>query len=78
MRANRQLPDPLLQLRCTTTPHQCRGVRAVHTGLCLHPGTADLYKLASAVPGGLMADCFELAVRELDMRASPYDLTGHH
>ncbi len=49
---------------------------------CLH-ATMDLYKwaykLAPAVPGELMADCFELAVavRELDMRASPYDLTDH-
>jgi hypothetical protein len=48
---------------------------------CLH-ATMDLYKwaykLSPAVPGELLADCFELAadVRELDMRASPYDLTG--
>jgi hypothetical protein len=47
---------------------------------CLHAGM-DLYKwaykLAPAVPGELVMDCFELAreVRELDMRASPYDLT---
>src|SRR4051794_17729321 len=46
---------------------------------CLH-ATMDLYKwsykLSPAVPGELLADCFELAadVRELDMRASPYDL----
>ncbi|MGY1686771.1 3-methyladenine DNA glycosylase [Geodermatophilus sp. SYSU D00867] len=46
---------------------------------CLH-ATMDLYKwaykLSPAVPGELVADCFELAVevRELDMRASPYDL----
>ncbi len=46
---------------------------------CLH-ATMDLYKwamkLAPAVPGELVADCLELAraVRELDMRASPYDL----
>ena len=35
------------------------------------------YKLIPAVPSDLVADCFELAreVRELDMRASPYDLT---
>jgi hypothetical protein len=35
------------------------------------------YKLAPATPSELVADCFELAVavRELDMRASPYDLT---
>jgi hypothetical protein len=46
---------------------------------CLHAGM-DLYKwaykLSPATPGELVADCFELAVeiRELDMRASPYDL----
>jgi hypothetical protein len=49
---------------------------------CLHAGM-DLYKwaykLSPATPGELVADCFELAaeIRELDMRASPYDLTGH-
>ncbi|MFC5996500.1 3-methyladenine DNA glycosylase [Pseudonocardia hispaniensis] len=46
---------------------------------CLH-ATMDLYKwaykLGPACPSELLADCFELAVavRELDMRASPYDL----
>jgi hypothetical protein len=49
---------------------------------CLHAGM-DLYKwaykLSPATPGELVADCFELAVeiRELDMRASPYDLRGY-
>ena len=49
---------------------------------CLHAGM-DLYKwaykLSPATPGELLADCFELAVeiRELDMRASPYDLREH-
>ena len=49
---------------------------------CLH-ATMDLYKwaykLGPAVPGELVADCFALAadVRELDMRASPYDLREH-
>ena len=49
---------------------------------CLH-ATMDLYKwaykLSPAVPGDLLADCFALAadVRELDMRASPYDLRDH-
>jgi hypothetical protein len=49
---------------------------------CLHAGM-DLYKwaykLSPGTPGELVADCFELAVeiRELDMRASPYDLRGH-
>jgi hypothetical protein len=46
---------------------------------CLH-ATMDLYKwaykLGEAAPSELVVDCFELAreVRELDMRASPYDL----
>jgi hypothetical protein len=49
---------------------------------CLHAGM-DLYKwaykLSPAVPSELVGDCFELAVdiRELDMRASPYDLRAH-
>jgi hypothetical protein len=48
---------------------------------CLH-ATMDLYKwaykLAPATPSELVADCLELAVdtRELDMRASPYDLAA--
>ena len=47
---------------------------------CLHAGM-DLYKwaakLAPAIPSDLVMDCFDLAreIRELDMRASPYDLT---
>ena len=46
---------------------------------CLHAGM-DLYKwaykLSPAVPSDLVMDCFDLArdIRELDMRASPYDL----
>ncbi|MBW9108501.1 3-methyladenine DNA glycosylase [Microbacterium ureisolvens] len=46
---------------------------------CLHAGM-DLYKwavkLGPLVPGEVLLDAFELArdVRELDMRASPYDL----
>ncbi|RNM15771.1 3-methyladenine DNA glycosylase [Nocardioides pocheonensis] len=48
---------------------------------CLHAGM-DLYKhafrLGPLVPSELVADCFALAwdIRELDMRASPYDLAG--
>ena len=48
---------------------------------CLHAGM-DLYKhafrLTPLVASELVADCFELAwdIRELDMRASPYDLSG--
>lgn len=48
---------------------------------CLHVNM-DLYKwafkLSPFLPSELVADCFELAweVREIDMRASPYDLRG--
>lgn len=48
-------------------------------GGCLHTNM-DLYKIAykltPLVPSELVGDCFELAreIRELDMRASPYDL----
>jgi hypothetical protein len=47
---------------------------------CLH-ANMDVYKwaikLGPLVPGELLLDAFELArdIRELDMRASPYDLT---
>ena len=49
---------------------------------CLHAGM-DLYKwsfkLGPLVASELVMDCLELAAvaRELDMRASPYDLTGY-
>ena len=48
---------------------------------CLH-ANMDLfkwaYKLDPFVPAELLGDCFELAaeIREVDMRASPYDLSG--
>jgi hypothetical protein len=48
---------------------------------CLHAGM-DLYKwaykLSPMTPAELVVDCFELAreIRVLDMRASPYDLSG--
>jgi hypothetical protein len=48
---------------------------------CLHAGM-DLYKhafrLSPLVASELVADCFELAwdIRELDMRASPYDFSA--
>ncbi len=59
--------------RETTAEHEQPG--------CLH-ANMDLYKwaykLAPLVPAELVADCFELArdIRELDMRASPYDLAA--
>ncbi len=49
---------------------------------CLH-ANMDLYKWAQQfypwVSSDLIADCFELAVaiREVDMRASPYDVSGY-
>lgn len=55
--------------------------RAMEQPGCLHAGM-DVYKwcykLAPAVPGELVLDAFELAadIRVLDMRASPYDLSG--
>ena len=48
---------------------------------CLHAGM-DVYKWATKlgplIPGELLLDCFELArdIRELDMRAAPYDLSS--
>jgi hypothetical protein len=59
--------------RETTVDHEQPG--------CLH-ANMDLYKwafkLAPFIPAELVADCFELArdIRELDMRASPYDLAS--
>ena len=47
---------------------------------CLHAGMDTYkwaYKMIPVVPSELLLDCFELArsIRELDMRASPYDLS---
>jgi hypothetical protein len=69
--------------RNAVTPTRADQVALEQPG-CLH-ATMDLYKwaykLSPATPGELLVDCFSLAadVRELDMRASPYDLTdlGH-
>ena len=68
-------------VRNATVPTRERQAELEQPG-CLH-ANMDLYKwaykLAPACPSELMADCFELAVdvRELDMRASPYDLSGY-
>jgi hypothetical protein len=66
--------------------NRLRPTRATQAALeqpgCLHAGM-DLHKwtlkLGPAVPGDLALDCFALAhdLRELDMRASPYDLSGY-
>jgi hypothetical protein len=63
--------NKLQPARDTVPQHEQRG--------CLH-ANMDLYKwafkLAPFTPSELVADCFELArdIREIDMRASPYDL----
>jgi len=63
--------NKLQPTRETAPQHEQRG--------CLH-ANMDLYKwafkLAPFTPSELVADCFALArdVREIDMRASPYDL----
>jgi hypothetical protein len=67
--------------RNTVAPTRADQVAHEQPG-CLH-ATMDLYKwaykLVPATPGELLADCFALAaeVRELDMRASPYDLAAY-
>lgn len=64
--------------RNTLQPTRARQVEFEQPG-CLHAGM-DLYKwadkLGPLVPGELLLDAFALArdIRELDMRASPYDL----
>ena len=65
--------NKLQPTRETVSQHEQRG--------CLHAGM-DLYKwafkLAPFTPSELVADTFELAcaIREIDMRASPYDLAA--
>ena len=66
--------------RNATTPTRRTQPRDEQPG-CLHAGM-DLYKWAAAadpyLPGELVADCFAHAreIRVVDMRASPYDLSG--
>ena len=66
--------------RNTIQPTRARQPELEQPG-CLH-ANMDLfkwaYKLDPYAPAELVADCFALAlrVRELDMRASPYDLRG--
>ena len=60
--------------RDTTTDHDQPG--CIHVNMDLYRFG---YKIAPYCPSDLMADAFELAVaaREVDMRASPYDLSGY-
>jgi hypothetical protein len=72
---------PAARPRNAVTPTRADQVDLEQPG-CLH-ATMDLYKwaytLSPLTPAELLADCFALAVdvRELDMRASPYDLSAH-
>jgi len=75
--AFRFFTDPARPLN-TLEPERNSQVAMEQPG-CLH-ANMDLYKwaykLSPAIPSGLTADCFDLAreIRELDMRAAPYDL----
>jgi hypothetical protein len=69
-------------MRSASSPHRPgRQITTEQPG-CVH-ATMDLYKwctkLAPMVDSTLLMDCLELAAdaRRLDMRASPYDLSGY-
>jgi hypothetical protein len=71
---------PAARSRNLLQPSLSERVAAEQPG-CLHVGM-DLYKwaykLLPAVSGELLLDCYRLArrIREVDMRASPYDLSA--
>ena len=67
-------PRNVLELRREAMPEHEQG-GCLHTNMDLYKVA---YKLTPLVPSELVADCFELAreIRELDMRAGPYDLSG--
>ena len=60
--------------RQLTTDHDQPG--CVHVNMDLY---RFAFKIAPFCPSDVVADAFELAVaaREVDMRASPYDLSGY-
>jgi hypothetical protein len=60
--------------RESTTDHDQPG--CIHVGMDLYRFG---YKIAPFCPSDVLADAFEMAraAREVDMRASPYDLTGY-
>lgn len=60
--------------RVATTDHDQSG--CIHVNMDLY---RFAYKIAPFCPADVVADAFELAIaaRELDMRASPYDLAGY-
>ena len=66
--------------RCTCASDEPAVKLPISSRVCPRRLDRDLYKwaykLSPAIPSDLTADCFDLAreVRELDMRAAPYDL----
>lgn len=67
-------PRNAFELSRATMPEREQG-GCLHTNMDLY---RVAYKLTPLIPSELVADCFALAreIRELDMRASPYDLTA--
>jgi hypothetical protein len=65
-------PRNMLQLTRAAMPEHEQG-GCLHTNMDLYKVA---YKLTPLIPSELVGHCFELArdIRELDMRASPYDL----
>ncbi|MEB3023882.1 3-methyladenine DNA glycosylase [[Mycobacterium] crassicus] len=72
---------PAAAPRNAGTPHRATQIDWEQPG-CLH-ANMDLYKwcykLGPLIDSDLLLDCLELAAaaREIDMRASPYDLSGY-
>lgn len=68
-RRNQQKPSRRTQI-------QLEQPGCIHAGMDLYKWS---YKLGPLIDSNLVLDCFELALqaRVLDMRASPYDLTGY-
>ncbi|PQM48436.1 hypothetical protein C1Y40_01348 [Mycobacterium talmoniae] len=73
--------SPAARPRNAGTPSRATQIEWEQPG-CLH-ANMDLYKwcykLSPLIGSELLLDCLELAAaaREVDMRASPYDLTGY-
>jgi hypothetical protein len=67
------VPRNAVQLTRAAMPEHEQG-GCLHTNMDLYKIS---YKLTPLIPSELVGDCFELArdIRELDMRASPYDLS---
>lgn len=67
-------PNNVLTLTRESVPEHEQG-GCLHTNMDLYK---IAYKLTPLLPSELVGDCFELAreIRELDMRAGPYDLSA--